>query len=142
MHWEGGSGANLGVFDVDGVGGTVNALVIEIDAWNNDFLGTAAYLDNAYNQVHVITTNSRGELTARFEASCEPHFLSPQTVEVSYDGSDLTISHDGCTALYSFPLDLNSIFDGPRVYIGFAGATRPVTSTQETWRWSFRQECF
>jgi hypothetical protein len=138
----GGSGANLGVYDVGGVlGGTANALVIEMDPWNNGLLGPAAYLDNVWEQIHVITTNSRGELTERFEASCESHLLAPRTVEVSYDGSHLTINHSGCTALHSLPLDLNSIFDGPRVYMGFAGATGPLTSTQEIWSWSFRQEC-
>jgi hypothetical protein len=138
----GGVGADLGVYDVGGVGGTANALVIEMDTWNNAILGPAAYLDNVYDgTTHVITTDSRGELTDRLEASCESHHLAPRAVEVSYNGSHLTINHDGCTALHSFPLDLNSIFDGLRVYMGFAGATGHVTSTQEIWRWSFRQEC-
>jgi hypothetical protein len=29
----GASGGNLGVYDVDSVGGTANALVIEMDSW-------------------------------------------------------------------------------------------------------------
>jgi hypothetical protein len=138
----GGSGPNLGVYDAGGVGGTANALVIEMDPWNNAILGPAAYLDNSYDQIHVITTDSRGKLTEIYEASCQPHHLASRTVVVSYDGSKMTIDHSGCTAKHSFPLDLNSIFDGPRVYMGFSGATGSATSTQEIWSWSFRQECF
>jgi hypothetical protein len=139
----GGGGANLGVYDVGGVGGTANALVIEMDPWNNAIIFQAAFLDNLYEQIHVITTDSQGKLTERYEAQCDgPIHSEPRTVVVSYDGSHMTINHSGCTATYFFPLDLNSIFDGPRVYMGFAGATGPVTSTQEIWSWSFRQECF
>jgi hypothetical protein len=136
----GGIGANLGLYDWGGVGGTANALVIEMDSWNNILV--PQLLDDLINQIHVITTDSRGKLTEIYEAQCKSHHSEPRTVVVSYDGSHMTIDHSGCTAKHSFPLDLNSIFDGPRVYMGFAGATSTVTSTQEIWSWSFRQECF
>jgi hypothetical protein len=136
----GGDGPDLGVYDVDGSGGTANALVIEMDPWKNSFLGFPnGYLDNSIKAIHVITTNSQGQLTERFETECGSHLDAPRTINLSYDGTYLTI--DGCSRQHVVLIDLNSIFNGPRVYMGFAGATGPFTATQEIWNWSFRQEC-
>ncbi len=118
-----------------------NALVVEIDCWNNP-----DYADPNDNHVsvHMLQSSDPFAHSNNALATATPAFDlndgAPHTVRVVYDGTVLDVyADDLVTPLISIPLDYagNATLDAGTAWVGFTGATGGAQQTHAVLDWSF-----